>query len=67
LARQGVLTKISFATVNTDREQALAGRLMRGGAIPQLVMYRRTAAGWQRQQLTGAQSAEAASSFLGTP
>jgi thioredoxin-like negative regulator of GroEL len=64
LARQGVLTKVSFATVNTDREQSLAGRLMRGGSIPQLVMYRKTASGWQRQQLTGAQSVEAASSFM---
>jgi thioredoxin-like negative regulator of GroEL len=64
LARQGVLTKVSFAIVNTDREQALAGRLMQGGSIPQLVMYRKTATGWQRQQLTGAQSVQAATSFL---
>ncbi len=60
LARKGILTKVSFATVNTDHDQALAGRLMRGGMIPQLVIYRKTAAGWQRQQLTGAQSFESA-------
>ena len=64
LAKQGVLTKVSFAMVNTDHDQALAGRLMQGGSIPQLVIYRKTAAGWQRQQLTGAQSVEAATSFL---
>jgi thiol-disulfide isomerase/thioredoxin len=64
LERQGTLAKVSFAMVNTDRQQALAGRLMQGGSIPQLVMYRKTAAGWQRQQLTCAQSVGSAASFL---
>ncbi len=65
LQRQGALNQVSFACVNTDREQKLAGQLMSGGSIPQLVMFRKTAAGWQRQQLTGAQSVGSAASFLG--
>lgn len=64
LVRQGALDRVAFAMVNTDREHALAGQLMRGGSIPQLVMFRKTATGWQRQQLTGAQSVGATASFL---
>lgn len=64
LVRQGVLNRVAFAMVNTDREQALAGQLMRGGSIPQLVMFRKTTNGWQRQQLTGAQSVGATVTFL---
>ncbi len=64
LKRRGVLSRVAFAHVNTDREQSLAGKLMSGGAIPQLLMYYRTADGWQRRQLTGAQSVQAVESFL---
>lgn len=64
LARQGILQQVAFATVNTDHEQALAGQLMTGDSIPQLVMYRKTAKGWKRQHLTGAQSAGTITTFL---
>jgi thiol-disulfide isomerase/thioredoxin len=64
LQRQGSLNRVAFAYVNTDAERDLARKLMNGGSIPQLIMYRKTAKGWQRQQLTGAQSVGDTQVFL---
>ena len=64
LEKKGGLSKVAFAYVNTDQQSDLAGKLMQGSSIPQLIMYRKTAAGWRRQQLTGAHSASAIQSFL---
>jgi thioredoxin-like negative regulator of GroEL len=57
LERGGKLKQVAFSIVNTDRDNKIAGGLMRGGSIPQLVLFTKTADGkWDRQQLTGAQS-----------
>ena len=56
LAKDGELSKVAFAMVNTDAEAGLAGKLMSGGSIPQLMIYRKTADGWKRQLFVGAQS-----------
>ena len=56
---------MAFAYVNTDADGELAGKLMQGGSIPQLVMYRKTDDGWTRKQLTGAQSTSNVEAFLG--
>ncbi len=56
LKESGDLAKVSFATVNTDSERELASKLMQGGSIPQLIVYQKTDSGWQREQVTGAQS-----------
>ncbi len=50
--------------VNTDHDSGLAQQLMRGGSIPQLVMYRETATGWKRESLVGAQDPAAIESFI---
>ena len=62
--KSGGLSKVAFAYVNTDQQGELAGKLMKGGSIPQLVMYRKSGKKWERQQLTGAQSASAIQAFL---
>lgn len=69
LQRNGQLQGVAFAYVNTDQQRRLAGQLMRGNSIPQLVMYRKTDDGWMRKHLTGAQSQSSVASFLliGTP
>ncbi len=64
VARRGRLRRVSFSIVNTDRRRSLAQKLMRGSSIPQLIMYRRTASGWRRSQLTGAQSVERVEQFI---
>jgi thioredoxin-like negative regulator of GroEL len=53
LERDGGLSQVVFATVNTDEKPALSRQLLRGDSIPQLVLYIRSAKGWRRSQLTG--------------
>jgi thioredoxin-like negative regulator of GroEL len=62
--QRGTLSHVAFAMVNTDRDGALAGQLMAGSSIPQLVMYVKTGAGWSRRQLTGAQSVADVEGFV---
>lgn len=64
VARRGALSKVSYAVVNTDHDSGLAKQLMRGGSIPQLVMYRETPTGWKRESLVGAQDPAAIESFI---
>ena len=59
------LKKVAFSIVNTDSDRKVAGSVMRGGTIPQLVMFTRNAEGkWDRQQLTGAQSEQAVEQLI---
>jgi thiol-disulfide isomerase/thioredoxin len=63
--RNGVLKKVAFALVNSDEQGPLAQRLMRGGSIPQLIVFRKTASGgWKRNELIGAHSASEVESFI---
>jgi thioredoxin-like negative regulator of GroEL len=64
VARQGGLENVAFAHVNTDREGRVAKAVMNKGPIPQLIMYRKTASGWKRQMLVGAQSPEKIKAFI---
>jgi thioredoxin-like negative regulator of GroEL len=64
LEKQGGLSKVSFAYVNSDHQSSLASKLMEGGSIPQLIMYHKTDEGWRRQQLTGAHSVSDIEAFL---
>jgi thiol-disulfide isomerase/thioredoxin len=62
--KDGVLAKVAFAVVNTDRDGELAHKLMQGSSIPQLIMYRKTNGGWMRQSLVGSQSPGQIESFI---
>lgn len=64
LEKKGGLRNVVFAYVNTDEDRSLAGKLMQGSSIPQLVMYTKTGDGWKRQQLTGAQSESSVEAFI---
>lgn len=64
VARRGLLKKVAFATVNTDQQSSLARKLMKGGSIPQLIMYRKTRTGWNRRLLVGKQSPKQIESFI---
>lgn len=64
VARRGVLQKVAYATVNTDHQRSLAQKLMKGGSIPQLIMYRRTNNGWKRHMLVGKHSPERIEAFI---
>jgi thiol:disulfide interchange protein len=56
LQQQGKLKGVNFTLVNTDENDALATRLMRGSSIPQLIIFAKTEKGWHREQITGATS-----------
>ena len=62
--RNGGLKNVAYAYVNTDQQGPLAQKLMRGGSIPQLIVFRKTADGWKRDQLTGAHSPTEVESFI---
>lgn len=64
VARSGLLDKVAFAVVDTDREGDLARKLMSGGSIPQLIMYHQTPEGWKREMLLGGQSPSQVESFI---
>jgi thioredoxin-like negative regulator of GroEL len=60
----GLFRKIAFAHVNVDREKELANQLTGGGAVPQLVMYRKTKDGWLRRKMIGSHSVEEVEKFI---
>ena len=64
IRERGLLSRVAFATVNPDQEGELSQRLIGGGLIPQLVMYRKTPRGWSRRVLVGAQSVEGVEQFI---
>jgi thiol-disulfide isomerase/thioredoxin len=65
LARRGGLGGVSFAMVDTDAESALARQLMRGGSIPQLIVFSPVDEGrWHREQITGATSEAGVQSLI---
>ena len=54
LVTRGELATVSFATVDADAEADLAGQLLRGNSVPQLIAFSRKPGGkWQREQITG--------------
>jgi thioredoxin-like negative regulator of GroEL len=55
MLRTGKLSWVNYAVVNTDRERELAGKLMRGNSIPQLIVFsKQSGTEWSRDQITGA-------------
>jgi thioredoxin-like negative regulator of GroEL len=64
---QGVLSEVAFVQVDADREPELARKLMRGGLLPQLIVYHKSYPGWQRRELTGAQSVAAIQQLVTPP
>ncbi len=58
LEREGGMKTVSYVTVDTDSQPDVASQLMRGSAIPQLIVFAKTPAGkWHREQIVGEASA----------
>ncbi|MBM4089397.1 MAG: thioredoxin family protein [Planctomycetes bacterium] len=68
LNREGGLKQVVYTLVDSDEKPTLAGELLRGKSIPQLVLYTPTSHGkerrWRRAQLTGVHDAAAIKAFL---
>jgi len=62
--QRGLLSQVAFATVNLDHQRDLGTQLTAGGPIPQLVMYCRTATGWNVRRLIGSQSVSQVERFI---
>jgi thioredoxin-like negative regulator of GroEL len=62
--KRGLLRKVAYAFVDLDRDRELAQQLTGGGAIPQLIMYRKTRRGWLRKVLIGCQSVQTVETFI---
>ena len=62
--QRGLLRRVIFAVVNVDKEQELGKKLVAGGPIPQLLMYRRTPDGWRLRRLVGGQSTATVEEFI---
>jgi len=64
VAKSGGLNKVVFTYVDFDQQRQLASRLSRGGAIPQLIRFDRTPAGWSSKYLIGARSPREVHDFI---
>jgi len=63
MERQGKLAGVAVTFVNVDHDR-VASKLMRGGLIPQVVVYQKTGNTWFRRHLTGSQSSGTIASVL---
>jgi thioredoxin-like negative regulator of GroEL len=62
--KKGLLGRVAFAKIDTDKDKELAKSLGGGGAIPQLLMLRKTGDGWGRRKLVGLQSVSEVEKFI---
>ena len=54
LERDGGMKAVSYVTVDADADRDVASQLMRGSAIPQLIVFAKAPDGkWHREQITG--------------
>ncbi len=63
-AEAGALANVEFAYVDVDHQRDLAGRLIRGKSIPQLIRFEKTENGWQPEYLIGAHSPDKVAQFI---
>lgn len=64
LKRRGSLSRLSFTMIDTDRKPELAGNLMTGRSIPQLILFQNDIKGKRRKTLLGAGSVAKVEAFL---
>ncbi len=64
MERQGKFEDVSYVALNSDHHPELASKIGSGGMIPQVILYEKTANGFRRRQLTGAQSEGALHSLI---
>jgi thioredoxin-like negative regulator of GroEL len=61
---RGLLRRVAFALVDMDRDGEIGHKLVEGGPIPQLIVFRKTSEGWKNRRLIGNQSIEAVEEFI---
>ncbi len=56
LEKSGLLDRVAFAYVDYDRDSRLAGQLMSGRFLPEMVMFTKGPDGWEVTRLSGGTS-----------
>lgn len=64
IRKRGLLRRVAFALVDLDRDREVGTRLVEGGPIPQLIVFRKTPEGWRNRRLIGNQSIETVEEFI---
>ncbi|HIQ22263.1 MAG TPA: thioredoxin [Planctomycetes bacterium] len=64
LRRRGLFGRVVFAVVDVDKERKLAEKLIQGGPIPQLILFRRSGRTWFRRRLIGRHNVETVEAFV---
>lgn len=65
LERNGGMREVTYTTVDADSDREVASQLMRGSAIPQLIVFAKAPDGkWHREQITGETSAAEVKSLI---
>jgi thioredoxin-like negative regulator of GroEL len=65
LQREGGMRDVTYTTVDADSDREVASQLMRGSAIPQLIVFAKSPDGkWHREQITGETSAANVKSLI---
>ena len=64
IRKRGLLRRVAFALVDLDRDHEIGVKLIEGGPIPQLIVFRKTPQGWRNRRLIGNQSVEAVEEFI---
>lgn len=64
LMRRDAFKNCHYATVDLDKEQALARQLIGNRGVPQLIIYEKKDGKWTRRYLRGVQTAQAVESFV---
>jgi thiol-disulfide isomerase/thioredoxin len=56
LKKSGLLDRVAFAYVDYDRDSRLAGQVMSGRFIPELILFQKSHDGWKVSRLSGGTS-----------
>ncbi|MDX1963477.1 MAG: thioredoxin family protein [Pirellulales bacterium] len=64
MQEHGTLSKVNFTEVDAETDTELAGQLLNGRKLPQLVMFIKTDSGWKKTQMVGAKSEAEIDAFL---
>jgi len=65
LQREGGMRGVTFTSVDADTDRDVASQLMRGSAIPQLIVFAKSPDGkWHREQITGETNAANVKSLI---
>jgi thioredoxin-like negative regulator of GroEL len=64
LKKRGLMDRVEYVYLDYDRDRRLVGATLRGEIVPEMVMFRKTPAGWKRSDISGAYKIEEVEPFV---